>query len=55
MRNSGKIPFFIRSDYELILIEWEDVDTQNCENTQVAMSGCSIKNLLEDDKLLQVV
>ena len=41
------------SDHELILIEWEDIDTQGQENTQAAMSGWSIKNLLEDDKLRQ--
>ncbi len=41
------------SDHELILIEWEDIDTQGQRNTQAATSGWSIKNLLEDDKLLE--
>ena len=41
------------SNHELILIEWEDIDTKSCGNTQAAMSGWSIKNLLEDDKLFQ--
>ncbi len=35
------------------MIEWEDIDTQSQGNTQAAMSGWSLKNLLEDDKLLQ--
>ena len=42
------------SDYELILIEWEDRDIQDPENSQVTMTGWSIKNLLEDDKLCKV-
>ena len=37
------------------MIEWEDIDTQICGNTQAAMSGWSIKNLLEHDKLFQAV
>ncbi len=41
------------SDHELILIEWEDIDTQGHENAQATMSGWSIKNSLEDDKLLE--
>ena len=40
-------------DHELILIEWEDIDTQGHENAQATMSGWSIKILLEDDKLLE--
>ena len=35
------------------MIEWEDIDTQGQRNTQAATSGWSIKNLLEDDKLLE--
>ncbi len=41
------------SNHELILIEWEGIDTQSLGNTQAAISGWSIKNLLEDDKLFQ--
>ena len=41
------------SDHELILVEWEDMDIQSCRNTQAAMNGWSIKNLLEDDRLFQ--
>ena len=42
------------SDHELILIEWEDKNTQGQENFQATMTGWSIKNLLEDDKLHKV-
>ena len=41
------------SDHELILMEWEDIDTQSPKNIQAAMSGWSIKNLLENDMLFQ--
>lgn len=41
------------SDHELILMEWEDIDTPGQGNAQAAMTGWSIKNLLEDDKLLE--
>ena len=41
------------SDHELILIEWEDIDTQGQEKSQAAISGWSIKNLLRDEKLLK--
>ena len=41
------------SDHELILMEWEDIETQDPGNQQAAMSGWSIKNLLRDEKLLQ--
>ena len=41
------------SDHELILMEWEDIETQEPETQQAAMSGWSIKNLLEDKELLQ--
>ena len=34
------------------MIEWKDIDIQNCGNTQAAISVWSIKSLLEDDKLL---
>ena len=34
-------------------MEWEDVDTSGPRNSQAAMTGWSIKSLLEDDKLLQ--
>ena len=34
------------------MIEWEGIDTSSCR-TQAAMSGWSIKNLLEDDKLFE--
>ena len=41
------------SDHEFILMEWEEIDIPGQKNTQAAMSGWSIKNLLEDDKLLE--
>ena len=41
------------SDHELILVEWEDSEIENLEARQPALSGWSIQNLLEDDKLLQ--
>ena len=34
-------------------MEWEDIETQEPETQQAAMSGWSIKNLLEDKELLQ--
>ncbi len=42
------------SDHELILVEWEDMNVEGNGNTQAAMSGWSIKNLLENSKLLEV-
>lgn len=41
------------SDHELILVEWEDIETQGRGNKQAAMTRWNIKNLLEDNKLLQ--
>ena len=41
------------SDHELILMEWEDIDTPGQRNSQPAMSGWSIRNLLEDEKKLK--
>ena len=41
------------SDHEIILMEWEEIDIPGQKNTQAAMSGWSIKNLLEDNKLLK--
>ena len=37
----------------LFLVEWEDSGIENLEIRQPALSGWSIQNLLEDDKLLQ--
>ena len=34
-------------------MEWEDIETQESETQQAAMSGWSIKNLREDKELLQ--
>ena len=42
------------SDHQLILIEWEDKNTQGQENSQATMTGWSIKNLFEDNKLHKV-
>ena len=41
------------SDHELILMEWEDIEAQGPDKQQTAMTGWSIKNLLEDKELLQ--
>ncbi len=41
------------SDHELILMEWEDIEAQGPDKQQAAMTGWSIKNLLEDKELLQ--
>ena len=43
------------SDHELILMEWEDIDVLGQRNNQVAMSGWSVKNLLEDNELLEAM
>ena len=42
------------SDHEVILVEWEDINAEGNGNTQAAMSGWSIKNLLENSKLLEL-
>ncbi len=42
------------SDHRLILIEWEDIEVQGLDKQQIAMTGWSINNLLEDKELLQV-
>lgn len=41
------------SDHELILLEWEDIGLECQESQQPAMSGWSIKNLLQDKELWQ--
>lgn len=41
------------SGHELILMGWKDLKTQEPGNQQAAMSGYSIKNLLENNNLLQ--
>ena len=33
-------------------MKWEDIEAQRPDKQQVAMTGWSIKNLLEDKKLL---
>ncbi len=33
-------------------MEWEDIDIPGQRNKQAAMSGWSIKNLLEDNELM---
>lgn len=43
------------SNHELILMEWEDIKIPGQKNTQAAISGWSIKNLLEDEKKLKAV
>ena len=34
------------SDYELILMEWENIEAPGQKNNQAAINGCSVKNLL---------
>lgn len=41
------------SDHEFILLEWEDIGLGCHENQQLAMTGWSIKNLLQDKGLWQ--
>ena len=41
------------SDHELIMTEWEDIGMKNPEDPQLAMSGWSIQNLLQDKNLRQ--
>ena len=41
------------SDHELIMLEWEDLGMKNPEDPQLAMSGWSIQNLLQDKDLWQ--
>ncbi len=43
------------SDYELILMKWEDIDILSQRNNHIAISGWSIKNLLEDNELLEAM
>lgn len=43
------------SDHKLILIEWEGSDIPGQRNKQAKISGWSIKNLFEDNKLFKTM
>ena len=41
------------SDHKLILMEWKDINIPGQKNSQAAMIGWNIQNLLKDNKLLE--